>query len=555
MEKVNIKILGISCHHRRARNTAWLTLFALKAVEKFGRRISEVANIETEFIDLREQTKSVQSRAGCRKVDDYYESDEEDYIVSELIPKMAEADGFIFGSPVFTGSFTSKFITLCDRLRAGVKHGYFTDKPAGCVSVATMPMGGQDRCLEAMEICLRALGMMPVHPLFGCAGTSGVPYGPLSGDDDGTVIAVKNDRFAHWTSILVGRRVAEVAVMRKLGIRRLGNLYGREMIQRYTLPFPKDSWAWTELDEKDRQFMEGLNQEDLKQPDGSIFKHSKPAGGNELTCKIVGFGCDDSRQGDSNWLIINSLKAVEKFGRQVESLANFECEFVDLTDKKIRACLNCDKYPDIPHGGKRWKGAEYPDRSTYGCVLKNDYFTKEVLPRYAEADGVILGSCVVALAPGITFRLFAERIVTGIWTGWNNLKPIANIAVSYDDEGGQESCLNIMNTCNRWNESLPVSWPHGTPASGGFPGSGEIAVKKDARARLLSVVNARRVAEFALVKKLAKAELGEVFGREFYFVLHPPHGDAGWEWSRLDEEEHKYMMDLTPKELSRLGCR
>jgi multimeric flavodoxin WrbA len=167
MEKVNVKILGISCHHRRARNTAWLTLFALKAVEKFGSRISEVANIETEFIDLRERTKRVPSRAACRKADDHYESEEEDYILSELIPKMAEADGFIFGSPVFTGSYTSKFITLCERLRLGVKQGYFSDKPAGCVSVATMPMGGQDRCLEAMEICTRALGMMPVHPLFG----------------------------------------------------------------------------------------------------------------------------------------------------------------------------------------------------------------------------------------------------------------------------------------------------------------------------------------------------------------------------------------------------
>jgi multimeric flavodoxin WrbA len=435
----------------------------------------------------------------------------------------------------------------------GVKHGYFSDKPAGCVSVATMPMGGQDRCLESMEICIRALGMMPVHPLFGCSGTSGAPYGPVCGDDDGTVIAVKNDRFAQWTSVLVGRRVAEVAVMRKLAKRRLGNLHQQEMIQRYTLPFGNESWAWTGLDEKDRQFMDGLNQEDLKQLDGSKFKDSKPVGESGLSCKIVGFGCDDSQQGDTNWLIVNSLKAVEKFGRRVKPVANFECEFVDLTDKKIRACLNCDKYPDMPHGGKRWKGDEYPSRDSYGCILKDDYFSKEVLTRYAEADGLILGSCVVAMAPSITFRLFAERVVAGIWTGWNNLKPIANIAVSYDIEGGQESCLNIMNTCNRWNESLPVSWPHGTPASGGFANSGEIAVKSDAKARLLSVVNARRVAEFALMKKLAREELGEVYKREFYFVIHPPHGDASWEWSRLDEAEHQYMHDLDPKELSRLG--
>lgn len=553
MERVNVKILGISCHHRRARNTAWLTLFALQAVEKFGRRISEVANIETEFIDLRERAKRVRSGPACRKVDDDYETEEEDYIISELIPKMAEADGFVFGSPVFTGSFTSKFITLCERLRIGVNHGYFTDKPAGCVAVATMPMGGQDRCTEAMEICVRSLGMIPIHALFGCSGTTGVPYGPLSGDDDGTVIAVKNDRFAQWSSILVGRRVAEVAVLRKLSSRRLGDVHRREMIQTYRLPFGTESWAWTDLDEKDRQFLDDLKPEDLRQMNGNVFKHSKGSGKDSPVCKIVGFGCDDSQQGEANWLIANSLKAVEKFGRRVEPIMNFECEFVDLSDKKIRACLNCDKYPDMPNGGHRWKGAEYPDRSTYGCVLRNDYFTKEVLTRYAEADGLILGANVVALAPSITFRLLAERLVAGIWTGWNNLKPIANIAVSYDYEGGQESCLNIMNTCNRWNESLPVSWPHGTAASGGRAGSGEIAVKNDAKARLLSVVNARRVAEFAMMKRLAKEELGDLYKREFYFVIHPPHGDATWEWSRLDEAEHKHMMNLDPKELARLG--
>ncbi len=554
MEKVKIKILGISCHHRRARNTAWLTLYALKAVEKFGKRIKEVADIETDFIDLRERTKKISSLGVCKKVDGHYESEAEDYIINELIPKMAEADGFIFGSPVFTGSFTSKFITLCERLRAGVKHGYFADKPAGCVSVATMPMGGQDRCLESMEICTRALGMIPVHPLFGCSGTSGVPYGPLCGDDDGTVIAVKNDRFAQWTAILVGRRVAEVAVMQKLAKRHLGNLYHQEMIQRYTLPFGNESWAWTELDEKDRQFMDGLDKEGLKQLEGTVINQPKTVEKPGLPCKILGLGCDDYLKDDTNWLIVNSLKAIEKFGRRVETVASFQCEFIDLTDKKIRACLNCDKYPDMPYGGKRWRGAEYPGRDTYGCILKEDYFTKEILPRYAEADGVILGASVVAMAPSITFRLFAERAVAGIWTGWNNLKPIANIAVSYDLEGGQESCLNIMNTCNRWNESLPVSWPHGTPASGGSADSRESAAKNDSKARILSVVNARRVAEFALMKKLAKKELGEVYKREFYFVIHPPHGEATWEWSKLDEAEHKYMLGLDPKQLSRLGA-
>lgn len=554
MERPKIKILGISCNHRKARNTAWLTLFTLKAIEKFGRRISEIADIETEFIELRGKGKNISPHAICKLVDGYYENTQDDYVTRELIPKMAKADGFVFGSPVFTGAFTSKFSMLFERLRAGVKDGLFTDKPAGCLAVATMPMGGQDRTLEAMEICIRSVGMIPAHILCGGSGTSGVPYGPLPGDDDGTEIAVKKDRYSQWSSIQMGRRVAEIAVMQKLARRRLKKVYQTEFIKRYSLPLGKDSWAWTELDKEDQDFMDGLNRDNLKELDQSIITKPGNIGEKGVTCKILGLGCDDYKGIDTNWLVVNSLKAIGKFGKRVEPLAGFETEFIDLTTKKIRPCLNCDHYTDMPRGGKRWKGDAYPAPDTYGCVIKHDYFAEEVLPKYAEADGVIYGSSVCALAPSTTFRLFAERIVRGIWTGWNNLKPTANIAVSYDLTGGHESCLNIMNTCNRWVEALPVSWPHGTPANGNPLESDDIVVKDDPMARSLSVINARRVAEFAMVKKLAQQEIGEeLYKREFYFVLHPPHGNATWEWSRLDKEEEEYMLNLSPNDVAELG--
>jgi len=554
MGRIKLKILGISCNHRKARNTAWLTLFALKAVEKFGKRISEIAEIETEFIELRGKGKKISTDTLCRLVDGHYETSEDDYITQELMPKMAGADGFVFGSPVFTGSFTSKFSRLFERLRAGVKDGLFNDKPAGCVAVATMPMGGQDRTLEAMEICLRSVGMIPAHILCGCSGTSGVPYGPLPGDDDGTVIGVKKDRYSQWSAIQMARRVAEIAVMQKLAKRRLDKIHNRELIQRYSLPFGEESWAWTELDEKDRAFMENLDRKTFQELDETIITKPGQIEERGVTCKILGLGCDDYKGIDTNWLVMNSLKAIGKFGSRIEPIAGFETEFIDLTSKKIRPCLNCDHYTDMPRGGKRWKGAEYPSPDSYGCVIKHDYFAEEVQRKYAEADGVIYGSSVCTLAPSITFRLFSERIVRGIWTGWNNLKPTANIAVSYDQEGGHESCLNIMNTCNRWVECIPVSWPHGTSANGSTMNSDDIVVKNDSMARTLSIINARRVAEFALMVKLAKQEIGEdLYKREFYFVLHPPHGNADWEWSRLDKEEDEYMQNMTPKELAELG--
>jgi hypothetical protein len=56
------------------------------------------------------------------------------------------------------------------------------------------------------------------------------------------------------------------------------------------------------------------------------------------------------------------------------------------------------------------------------------------------------------------------------------------------------------------------------------------------------------------VKKLAQQEIGEeLYKREFYFVLHPPHGNATWEWSRLDKEEEEYMLNLSPNDVAELG--
>lgn len=553
MEKVKVKLLGVSCGHRKGRNTSWLTLFALKAAEKFGRRIHGVADIQVEFVDLSDK-KEISATPHSRLVNGQYEFSGSDYITEVLMPKLAEADGYIFGSPVFTGSYTSTFIKLFEHLRAGIKDGYWTNKPAGSITVATMPLGGQERCLEYMDMCIRSVGMIPAHWLFGCAGISGIPYGPLAEDDNMREIAVKKDRYAQWTSILTGRRVAELAVIQKLATRHLDQIHSSEFIRSYSLPFGNHPWAWTELDQDDDRFMMNLDEAGLKRLDETIVSGPGKIGKGTVQCKILGLGCDDQKGLDTNWLILNSLKAVEKFGRRVQSVGGFETEFIDLCDKKVLPCRNCDQRYEIPHGSKRWKGEIYPSPDSFGCIIKNDYFAKEILPRLEESDGLIIGSSVCALTPSVTFRVFAERVVGAIWLGWTSMKPIANIAVAYDNAAGEESCLNIMNTCNRWVEYLPVGWPHGTMARGGSMDTKEIVVKSDEQARQLSIINGRRVAEIALMIKLARQEIGEeVYRSEFYQVIHPPHGDASWEWSRLDTEDHEYLLHLSSEELERLG--
>jgi len=555
MEPVKIKILGISCGHRKGRNTAWMTLCALKAAEKACRRMDGMVDIEIELIDFAERKMKpcIDCGASCETdADDYECLIKDDYIATELIPRMIEADGFVFGAPVFTGSYTSKFITLFERLRAHAKRGYFTNKPAVGVTTATMLLGGQETCLGFMDICMRAVGMIPVHWLNGATGVSGPPWGPLPGADDGTEIAAKNDRYGQWLSTVCGRRVAEMAVIQKIAKRRLGGLYDKEFIQTYRKPQGDADWEWTELDKSDEKLMAGLDRGGLEALDGAVLNKPGGKGVKKPTCKILGLSCDNIKGRDTSWLVVRSLKAVEKFGRRIESVGGFETEFIDLADKNMRPCLNCDKRYEIPNGGIRWEGPEYP--KDFGCIIKNDYLAKEILPKIAEADGFIFGSSVSAQTPSYTFRVFHERL-GGVLSkivakGSAARKPTTNIAVAYDSNGGQESCLNMMNTCNRWLELIPISWPQGTPALGG----GEnILAKDDEKACFLSSYNARRVAEISLMFKLAEQELAGIFEREFLKIVHPPHGDASWEWTKLEKEDWDYMKSLTPDELSKVG--
>lgn len=271
MEKIKVKILGLSCGHRKDRNTAWLVQYGLKAAEKFGRRISDRVDLETEFIDLWD--KEIKP---CLNCDERWEIPnggkpykgnrpeprgciiKNDYLAKELWPKIAEADGFIFGSPVFTLSFSSKFRLLFERFVHGIWQGYFTNKPAAVVAVATMPIGGQESCLADMNNCIRGVEMIPIAWGHGAPGVTGVPYGPLPGDDDGKIVSQKKHRYGNWLAVLGGRRVAEIATMLKMAKQELGDLYNKEFIQLYHPPHGDESWAWDDLDPEDREFMQSL---------------------------------------------------------------------------------------------------------------------------------------------------------------------------------------------------------------------------------------------------------------------------------------------------------
>lgn len=275
MEKVKVKILGVSFAHRRGQNTAWLVQYALKAAEKFGRKIGTVADIETEFVDVAD--KEIKPCRGCTKlfcIPNPYKGEnivrkgciiKDDYLATVLKPKIGEADGFVFGAPVFTGTYTSKFKVAFERITGytwdGVindtgKRGYsyLNNKPAACVTVATWM--GQDLTLQDMNRLLQGTDMLPVSWLMGGRATSGPPFGPFPYEDDGKEIGVKKDRMGQWTTLMAGRRVAEITVMIKLARRDLGEIYDREFMQWFHPPHGDESWAWKRLDPEDEKFMQ-----------------------------------------------------------------------------------------------------------------------------------------------------------------------------------------------------------------------------------------------------------------------------------------------------------
>jgi multimeric flavodoxin WrbA len=271
LEKVKVKILGLSFSHRKSRNTAWLVQYALKAAEKFGRRISEVADIETEFIDL--AGKDIRQCIACERRWDTpnfglpYKGTvrpegrciiKNDYMAKELRQKLIDADAYIHGCPVYGMSTTSLYRMVMERSSDILCNGDFTNKPAASVTVAEFNQLGQETTLLEMNHIITGAEMLCVSWPTGVAGTSGPPYGPLPADDDAKVIGVKKDRYARYCALVCGRRVAEIAVMMKLAKRQLGDIFYREFYQVLHPPHGEETWVWKKLDPEDEALLDDI---------------------------------------------------------------------------------------------------------------------------------------------------------------------------------------------------------------------------------------------------------------------------------------------------------
>jgi len=222
MELKKIKILGISGSPRKNANTDYMVQMALLAA-------GQIKGVETEYVRLADYKyksgciscyrcdREPSLEKLCRGVDDGH---------NIILKKEIEADGFIWGSPVFYQGVTSQFKMWLDRHECiGSATGApLRNKPVGCVTVGACRSGGQIQAIEDMFRAAYMLDMIPIgagavgpfRASAGIHGACGVQCGwPETGDekffDPGAKDWVKYDKLAISNCLVLGERVAEMA--------------------------------------------------------------------------------------------------------------------------------------------------------------------------------------------------------------------------------------------------------------------------------------------------------------------------------------------------------
>lgn len=113
-------------------------------------RTLEERGIETEVVNV--GTKPVRGCIGCRRCALQGKCVFDD-VVNEVIPKLDEADGYVFGTPVYYASPNGNMVSFMDRLfyAAGKKMAF---KPAACIAVAR-----REGCATSYDVMNKYLGI------------------------------------------------------------------------------------------------------------------------------------------------------------------------------------------------------------------------------------------------------------------------------------------------------------------------------------------------------------------------------------------------------------
>ncbi len=120
-----MKVLGIVCSPRRGGNTEILVEESLASARELGAEVELVA-IASMNIAPCDGCESCRTTRKCRVDDD----------MQEIYAKLLEADGIIFGTPVYFWGVTAQAKSLIDRTFAFLEGRRLRNKVAGVVVVA-----------------------------------------------------------------------------------------------------------------------------------------------------------------------------------------------------------------------------------------------------------------------------------------------------------------------------------------------------------------------------------------------------------------------------------
>ena len=146
-----MKILAINGSHRKGKNTAEMLNTVLAAAEAQG--------AETELVELMDY--EIKECTSCNKCLFKPECTITDDGMSELYEKMLDADGIVFGSPVYFSNVTGRMKDFIDRSRPlHMVANALDGKVGGAVVHAGLRNGGQELALAILHTYMQGQGML-----------------------------------------------------------------------------------------------------------------------------------------------------------------------------------------------------------------------------------------------------------------------------------------------------------------------------------------------------------------------------------------------------------
>lgn len=194
-----VKILGISASPRRQA-----TEYAVKLALEAAKNVSD--KITTEFVSFKDYTirpcihcDGCMRKNGCVLEDD----------MPVLLEKFLEADGVIFGSPVYSYNPTPESIMFFNRMRVWRNHfpaENMNNKVGAALSVAGTRNGGQEMTTNAILNMFLARGMIVI------GGSSGYYTGPKIWTGNKNRQGAEEDESGCAGAADIGERIAKTVL-------------------------------------------------------------------------------------------------------------------------------------------------------------------------------------------------------------------------------------------------------------------------------------------------------------------------------------------------------